>query len=426
MLARFFSGGLIYRYTFVLELLVLETLLCSHFQRRERFAGRAWITLPLLLAFGLFMPFHFDNAVIISTIVFVLSIPLWQFLFQITAYTSVFLCVTAYLLQNITMNIGKLIAVLLQLSVSWIFLYDGAALILVYCVFYLLLIRRGETFRILEDCTAGNHLPVLTSVTSICILVTMNTLFGTTGLDYNPICRIALILTGCFALSLQHSELRWGSLAAENHIIQQLMEAERQQYHISKENIDIINMKCHDLKHQLAAIRSASGGEQQAALQRVEEAVLIYNSVAKTGNGTLDAVLTEKMFFCEKHHILLTYMVDAEELGIIQDADLYVLFGNALDNAIENVLKEDENSRTITLQICRKLDSLSIHLENYCTCPLRFQDGLPQTTKRDKRSHGFGVKSIRHLAQHYGGHATFRQEHNLFLLDIMIPLPQTA
>lgn len=51
---------------------------------------------------------------------------------------------------------------------------------------------------------------------------------------------------------------------------------------------------------------------------------------------------TEKSLLCERHKIRFTYMIDGEQLDFMDPVDIASLFGNALDNAIESVLRTDD------------------------------------------------------------------------------------
>ena len=63
-----------------------------------------------------------------------------------------------------------------------------------------------------------------------------------------------------------------------------------------------------------------------------------------------------------------------------------------------------------------------IRVENYLEESLRFANGLPVTTKGGRDEHGFGLKSIRYLAQKYGGSMMAAVEEQWFILKVMLPL----
>lgn len=116
-------------------------------------------------------------------------------------------------------------------------------------------------------------------------------------------------------------------------------------------------------------------------------------------------------------------MADGERLNFMKDVDIYSLFGNALDNAIESTMKlKDKTKRVISLLVSAKADFLTIHMENYYEGCLSFKDGLPQTTKDDKTLHGFGVKSISLLAEKYNGNVSMSTDSDIFILNIIFPL----
>ena len=65
---------------------------------------------------------------------------------------------------------------------------------------------------------------------------------------------------------------------------------------------------------------------------------------------------------------------------------------------------------------------LSIHLDNTFSGTLNLEDGLPATTKADRESHGYGLKSIRMTVEKYGGRMNVSAQHGLFNLNIVIPI----
>ena len=134
-------------------------------------------------------------------------------------------------------------------------------------------------------------------------------------------------------------------------------------------------------------------------------------------------ILTEKSLICEKNQISLTCMVDGSGFSAFQSADLYSMFGNILDNAIESVIQlEDPERRAIGLTVTSSGNMLLIHTENYFDHPIIMHNGLPVTTKEDNRFHGFGMKSVQLLVRRYNGTLSVDTDGDIFNLNIMVPI----
>ena len=108
-------------------------------------------------------------------------------------------------------------------------------------------------------------------------------------------------------------------------------------------------------------------------------------------------------------------------LGHMEPSDIYVLFGNALDNAIECLSGLPENERHMKLTVRSVRDLISIRCENTCHTVPRFVGGLPQTTKGRAIDHGFGTKSIAAICEKYGGRLRMTADGELFVLSVLLP-----
>lgn len=202
-------------------------------------------------------------------------------------------------------------------------------------------------------------------------------------------------------------------------VMEELLRREKEQFELSKENIDMINIKCHDLKHQIASLRSVADEEY---VREIEDAVMIYDATVKTGNDILDVVLTEKSLLCEKNHITLTCVMDGGSLSFMSKSDIYSLFGNALSNAIESVrgiADRDRRCISITSRVSGRF--FSVHMENRYEGCVEFEDGLP-VTRGDRTRHGYGMRSIKHIVEKYGGSMSVTAENGVFSLDLLFPL----
>ena len=114
-------------------------------------------------------------------------------------------------------------------------------------------------------------------------------------------------------------------------------------------------------------------------------------------------------------------MAEAGGIRYIEEADLYAMFGNALENAIEAAEKlSDPRKKQISFTMRRVGGFYIVQLQNYTQDVLSFQDGLPRTTKEDKRNHGIGVRSMQLLVEKYGGQMSYQQEEDVVELSLML------
>lgn len=232
------------------------------------------------------------------------------------------------------------------------------------------------------------------------------------------------------ALLLLYLLFKWGKhreLEHSYHLLEQTLEQQYQQYLLSRDTIDLINRKCHDLRHQIAALEAEAGSPSyQAELNELKESVRIYDTFCHTGNDVLDTVLTEKALVCEDRDIVLTCVVDGAALSFVAVSDLCAMFGNALDNAIEGVERLQEPAkRLIHVTVFAEKGMVMLRVENPFEGGLTLEDGLPVTTKEKNGYHGFGLKSIRYTAQRYGGAAKVYLHDGWFELRVLLPQPYT-
>lgn len=198
---------------------------------------------------------------------------------------------------------------------------------------------------------------------------------------------------------------------------------QQKQYTVSQETIDIINRKCHDLKHQIRTLQTMQESpERDAYFAEAERAIMIYDTRIDTGNKALNTVLMEKGLYCQSHDIQLTCMPSGDSLDFMQVADIYALFGNALDNAINATMElNDPSKRVINVRFSSQGHLMLIQIQNYHQRRLRFRNGLPITTHQDATRHGFGMKSMLHTVEQYGGTMQVDDTDSVFTLRILLP-----
>ena len=228
---------------------------------------------------------------------------------------------------------------------------------------------------------------------------------------------------GAGLLYAYHMQLCEMHARMEKEYLHKLLHMQKENYRLSAESVELVNRKYHDLKHQIRLLRSEiSSGEKLHYLDEMEQEIKSYEAQNKTGNEALDVLLTAKSIQCQNAGITLTCVADGKELDFLKPTDLSVLFGNALDNAIESVEKiADTEKRLIHLSVARQKQFVRIRVENCCEGEIRFVDGLPATGK-DANYHGYGMKSIRSIVEKYSGSMTVKVQDGWFELRILLPV----
>jgi Signal transduction histidine kinase regulating citrate/malate metabolism len=212
-------------------------------------------------------------------------------------------------------------------------------------------------------------------------------------------------------------------------VMRQAMEAQHIQYRQARENMEAIGRKYHDIKYVIALLRSETGDAQVQELKEhwirdMEQDMHVYEALSDTGNRVLDALLTEKQLSCKRKDINFWCVVDGTQLDGMDALDIWTVFGNALDNAIESVEKiEEPERRIIHATVGRKQGFLLVSFENLCDVPPLFSNGLPVSTKGDAPYHGYGLKSVQFVVASYGGEAAVDWRYGWFRLNLLLPLP---
>lgn len=289
----------------------------------------------------------------------------------------------------------------------------------VYVVIYFLFARRLNS----KECAYLSNGKV--------VLFTLVVLITTDGITLNYSSRWMVPSTNVFIFGLVTiicivSLCLLHNLFAESHhkqealVLDQLRKKEREQYEISKETINLIGIRQHDLRSML---ESHSVGFTEEQMKEMVGSLDGYELPFRTGNKTLDVILTEKHLICKNKGITLECSADGSSIGFISEMDIYSLFLNALNNAVESADKlKDPARRIIQMKCYSRGRILFIQVRNQYDEIVPAEGGY-QTTKADRSSHGYGLRSMKFIVEKYGGEMSARAEDGEFRLGFAIPIP---
>lgn len=242
--------------------------------------------------------------------------------------------------------------------------------------------------------------------------------------NYIFMIRTLVDLCGIAVMFIQQSRLQEIFTEKELAACRVALKSQYEQYRNYQDSFEVINRKYHDIKHQIAGLRAETdSGRRNVWLNELEQELDLLRDVGHTGNQVLDGILAAKMGYCRKNHIKITCVADGDILKGIHVTDICTIFGNALDNAVECVSLLEDEKKLIHFSVTKEKNFIFIRVENYCDRELETgKDGLPVTTKPDKKEHGYGMKSIRMSVEKYHGSMSYTLKDHWFELKILIPL----
>ncbi len=168
------------------------------------------------------------------------------------------------------------------------------------------------------------------------------------------------------------------------------------------------NILIHDIKNHLQSINLLNSENENEKITTYINRLLHSSDLKEFSkiceNTMLNAILCRYQRKCTEGQILFYADVRNHTIDQISENDLTTLFGNLLDNAYESAVSIPDSFIELTVQRKENSPLILITLINSCrSMPSFSYNHLPLTTKKEKRIHGFGMKSIQKTAHKYHG-----------------------
>ena len=188
-------------------------------------------------------------------------------------------------------------------------------------------------------------------------------------------------------------------------------------------NLQSSHEEIRQLRHNLRSICIGTIAELKSG--KIENAILeLQNSiditersskVIDTGHPSIDAIVENKLNKCDELKISTNISYQYTEPININEIEIAVIIGNILDNAIEACQKVSDINKEIWGSITVDKQNIIINIKNTAESSNNLK-----TSKADKKSHGYGLKSITHIAKKYNGYAKFLFDNNTFTSYVIL------
>ncbi|MBQ6522026.1 MAG: GHKL domain-containing protein [Atopobiaceae bacterium] len=326
------------------------------------------------------------------SILLVLLVPCVLHCFDTGFWNALFCATAAYSIQNLGSGAGELIRLLVQWvtgvgeSLPLTVIASNIAIFSVIALYHRLFISRVDSMDRLDE-GVGDMLIMLVLV--ILVVIAYDVIIrglGNHGVAYGFLVGLRVVhLAVCVFVLFAEYEMVFNARLEAEVAARRMLSTEREhQYRLSRETIKAVNRRVHDIRHQV--FRDLAEGEvavSDSVARALTRDIAVYDTLVETGNDVLDTILTEKRLVCQRRGVTLSCIADGSALAGLPIADLYALFGSALDEAIEAVCAlDDETRRSISLTLRRVGDLALLHVEHYASGEAEEPPGLREIVDR--------------------------------------------
>lgn len=182
----------------------------------------------------------------------------------------------------------------------------------------------------------------------------------------------------------------------------------------------------HDLKNQLIFLLERCEKKEYKEVelfleQLIEKAPFDSLTISKTDNSVVDALVNYKYTIAKRFGIEFIVKLEIPMILPFENADMCIILGNALDNAMEANIRADIEKRYVKLNMRMDTTNLIIVIENSFNGQIsKDKKGRILTIKTNKINHGFGLDSIQKVVNKYHGFMKISYTETVFTIEILL------
>lgn len=393
-----------------------------------------YIYLPLTIValFGIWQLYHIDfiyNNELLTISFYVLMMGITYLMIisaiDISPINALFVLGSILSMQHLIYKITMEIIIAIDMSLLseiYYFLISYIAMLIIYPLIYLLVARKLKDYIDSTNVVANLVAIVLIISVEIILGIYEQKIFLSDFPNHKAISLLinsSNIIITAFNLVFIYITAILQHKKEENVILNLINNKNQSRYELAKVTVEEINMKYHDLKH---ALKKEDLDDELK--KEIEETITNYKAIVNTNNKGVNVAIYEAQLRSIKEHIDLNVLIDGSIPSNIKNHHIYSVLSNLLENAIEATKKLAEpNKKHISLNIKSIKGSTIINIENFVDEKIVFKNGFPLTSKKDKSSHGYGLKSVSNIINNkYDGTISFKQIDDKFIVNIVLPI----
>ncbi len=200
--------------------------------------------------------------------------------------------------------------------------------------------------------------------------------------------------------------------------------AYEKQLSIMAESAELLRLTKHDMNNHLAVLDEMFKNQEWSKGREYIEILsggVTETLVSNSSNYVLDSILNLKLENLYEKGIKVSSQVKVPMELTIPSREITIILGNLLDNAI--TASENSEDKFLSVEISYSLDNLIIFIKNSFNHSLNRSTNGFLTTKEDSAGHGLGLKSVAKIIEFYDGGLRFKDEDNVFMATVILPMP---
>lgn len=228
-----------------------------------------------------------------------------------------------------------------------------------------------------------------------------------------------LIISNIIAFEIIRNQNHLAKSEYELELLKGNVNEQMKHYNDLKSSHEEIRQLRHNMRSIcIGTIAELKDGKTENALEQLQNSVNIIGKSSKvidTGHPSIDSIIENKLNRCDELNINANLTYQYKELITINEIEIAVIVGNILDNAIEACQRVTDTNKDIWGSITVDHQNIIINIKNTA-----MDSNNLKTSKTDKKSHGYGLKSISHIAKKYNGYAKFSFTDSIFTSYIIL------
>lgn len=417
--------------TALFESFLFNMLFQSLFKEREKVSKYIYIIAVVLLAVAIVFSNRLFNFGILNVVCMMIAVFLVSILYESSFKSKAVIILFGFVIVGISEIVTMfLLAFLYSVDVAEIVTIPSLRVVgiivskmITYIIFKIIcLVNRKKYINLGISYWIWFFLILSTSMLAIFLIFTF-AYNGTTIFMYNlsVICSFGFLFSTFFTLYLYEHMIKQTEIINKQQVYKQQVSSQAKHFDEILITQKELKKFRHDLKNHLIVLNAFfENNETEKGTQYIQNIINELKNqkvIKETGNTALDAILSTKAAIAASKNISFTTNIQIPENLPVDAVDICVIFGNALDNAIEACDRVSDTKKKISLTLVYQNAAMFCKIVN--TAPQKKKNKL-MTAKTDKKNHGFGLENIRTTLAKYNSEPVIEYNDTEFVLKFVI------